>query len=257
MGFFDKLVPAIKGLQDTLFKLQGVKPGKSSDWQEHMTDADIAELEKMGCDVTELKAQQAVRNQAAEQERAELELSFAPIKLEKLDIYKQVPRSEDSEFFKDIAGKPPTLGSKEKWLNKYKNTEIVYASIVQANSDLWEPGEGEYLPAVIVYTNDKTLRYDIDFLKRMAEKVNELQEIASADVPDDCKEFIKTLQDQQSIFFEKIGKSVTGEVDVWCETFSFPYQTDLPNSRLPPNGIIPLLMDSERALDLIPGKYYI
>lgn len=268
MELFDKIAPSIKGLQETLAKevnkLQGQNPNQQptqnastdSDWQDNMTDEDIAELEKMGCDVSELKIKQQAKQKTQDVTKEQRQ---EQIKLNKLHIYQATPRSEHTEFFHNIAGKPPIFGSKDKWLERYQNAELIYAAIVQANSDLWEPGDEEYLTAVIVYTNDKTLRYDMDWLRRIADKINQLQE--SDDVPADCQDFIETLLDQESQFLYKVGTSVTDGVTVWCETLNIPNQSDLPNGCLPPNKILPLLLhhvsDDELATYFIPAKYYV
>lgn len=235
MGLFDKFAP------------------KGMDWQKCMTQEDIDQLEKDGCDVTGLRAQQPQTEETQKRQKADMSAS---IHLEKLDAYKSVPRSADSQFFKDVAGKPPLFG-KDKWRSKFENAELVYAAVVQANSDLWSPGT-EYLPAVIVYTSDSTLRYDTKWLTEMAEKISGLKN--SREIPADCKEFIKTFKDDQSIFKFKVGTSITGNVDVWCETLNFE-QSDLPNNCLPPNGILPFLLyiNGEDVMGPfeIPAKYYI
>jgi len=52
--------------------------------------------------------------------------------LDKLNSYKLLPRSTDSQFFKDFAGKPPFFG-KDKWSQKYASAPLLYAAVVQAN----------------------------------------------------------------------------------------------------------------------------
>lgn len=230
MGLFDKLTP--KGL----------------DWQAQMTQEDIDQLEQSGCDVSDLKVQKESIQQIQK-------VDMANIHLEKLEAYKDVPRSANSQFFKDVAGKAPLFG-KDKWRNKFEQAEIIYVAVVQANHDLWLPGTA-YLPAVIVYTSDKVLRYDIEWLTQMAETISQMK--SSKEIPEDCKEMMKTLKDEQSIFKFKVGTSITGGADVWCETLNFE-QSDLPNNCLPANGIVPFLLyiNGEDVIGPfeIPAKYY-
>lgn len=174
------------------------------------------------------------------------EASDAEIHLEKLDAYKSTPRRADTPFFQDLEGKL-SLSDKQKQVYKVQYSELIYTAVVQADSALWTPGAGENLLAVVVYTDDNDLRYDIEWLKQTAEKISSLED--SKDIPEDCKELIKSLKDGQSMFHYKVGNSITGDVDVWCETFSFPKQSNLPNSCLPPNGILPFLLFSNKAIE--------
>lgn len=215
------------------------------DLEEQMTKEDLDQMEKDGCDVTELRAK--LERKYMEQKAVETKRTEA-IHLEKLDAYKATPRRTDTPFFMELAGKSPS----DNQNYKIQYSELIYAAVVQANSDLWEPGSGEYLPAVVVYTNDKDLRYDIQWLKQIAEKISSLKD--SKDVPEDCKKFIKTLKDDQSMFHYKVGSSIAGNADVWCETFNFPKQSNLPNSCLPPNGILPFLFFSN---ELVEGRHNI
>lgn len=178
--------------------------------------------------------------------------------LEKLDPYKQVPR-DDSQFVTDVAGKAPLFG-KAKWKTTFLNAPIIYGKVVQANSDLWDPGTGKDLPAVIVFALDDQHIYNIEWLTEIADKIKQLKN--SNDIPKDCSKFIKTLRDDQSYFCFKVGASVAGDANAWCGTFSLPDQSLLPNSALPGNGIVPFLLTEDPKenrflqLKMIPGKYY-
>lgn len=178
--------------------------------------------------------------------------------LERLDPHKVTPRDTESDFFKDISGKPPLFG-KDKWKDKFANAKIIYAAVVQANSALWNPGDSAYLPAVFVFSVDPLNMYNKEWLSTIAEQVGKIKN--SAQVPDDCKNLIKTMRDDQSIFCFKIGKSIT-EKEAWCATIKIDKQTDLPNRCLPNDGIVPFLLCGELKENYspitaqIPGKYY-
>lgn len=223
-------------------------------WEDHLTEQDVDALEKSGVDVTELREKFTKKTEEQEMIKSAFQDT---IHLEMLNHYINTPRDTDSKFFKDVAGKAPLFG-KSKWLETFQNADIIYASVVQANSDLWTPGISELLPAVIVYTNDRNLRFDIEWLKKIGDKIHSLKD--SQDVPKDCKSLIKSLKDDQSMFFYKVGESISEGKNVWCQTFSFPKQFDLPNKCLPPNGIVPFLLhyesDKVMLIHEIPGKYY-
>lgn len=179
--------------------------------------------------------------------------------MNKLTPYRSTPRSAESSFFRDVAGKAPLFG-REKWREKYANAPMVYGAVVQANSDLWLPGTGEYLPAVFVFALDSPHIYDVEWLRDTAEKISEMK--ASSAVPADCQEFIHILRDDQSEFCFPLGASLADGADAWCVTFKFDKQAILPGNRLPEDGIVPFLLEARPKKQMpiqltpIPGKYY-
>lgn len=180
-------------------------------------------------------------------------------RLDKLDSYMSTPRSSDSDFFKDCAGKPPLFGNKDKWRERYENAPLVYAAVVQANTALFNPGN-DYLPAVFVIATDDAHRYDKDYLSELAKNIHALKN--SAEVPDDCKNLIATLRNDKSIFCWKVGSSIAGGADAWCFTMNIE-QKNLPNKCISPEKIVPLLLtDTElkdnvvATLKQIPAKYF-
>lgn len=50
--------------------------------------------------------------------------------------------------FRDVAGKAPFFGGRGEVAGEVQRP-MIYGAVVQANSDLWLPGTGEYLPAVL------------------------------------------------------------------------------------------------------------
>ena len=98
-----------------------------------------------------------------------------PTDLNKLTSYRSTPRSTESEFFKDVAGKAPLFG-KDKWREKFATAPLLYGAVVQANSGLWLPGREDDLPAVFVFALDRTHIYDIEWLTATAEKISEMKE---------------------------------------------------------------------------------
>lgn len=228
-----------------------------------MTEEEIIEMEKQGYDMSPVWAK---RRELAAQEEAE-EVAFVeqrkatavPTDLDKLLSYRSTPRSTESEFFKDVAGKSPLFG-KDKWREKFATAPLIYGAVVQANSALWLPGTEDYLPAVFVFALDSAHIYDVEWLTATAEAISEMK--VSDTVPADCQEFIDILRDDQSQFCFPLGASLAAGTDAWCVTYKFDKQTILPGNRLPEDGIVPFLLEAKPKkqmpiqLAAIPGKYY-
>ncbi|MEY8295350.1 hypothetical protein AAK943_00145 [Emergencia timonensis] len=232
-------------------------------WEAAMTEEEITEMEKKGYDMSSVRCKQA--EIAAQEEAAEAafmeqrKATAVPTDLNKLTSYRSTPRSTESEFFKDVAGKAPLFG-KDKWREKFATAPLLYGAVVQANSGLWLPGREDDLPAVFVFALDRTHIYDVEWLTATAEKISEMKE--SPNVPADCREFIDILRDDQSQFCFPLGPSLSDGAEAWCVTYQFGKQTILPGNRLPEDGIVPFLLEAQPKkqlpiqLAVIPGKYY-
>lgn len=244
-----------------LFGFDPVK--EAGGWDAAMTEEEIAEMEKKGYDMSSVRGRQAEMDAQEEADKAAFgdrqKAAAVPTDLNKLTPYRSTPRSTESCFFRDVAGKAPFFG-REKWREKYANAPMIYGAVVQANSDLWLPGTGEYLPAVFVFALDGPHIYDVEWLRDTAEKISEMK--VSGAVPADCQEFIHILRDDQSEFCFPLGDSLADGADAWCVTFKFHKQTILPGNRLPEDGIVPFLLEARPKKQIpvqltpIPGKYY-
>lgn len=227
---------------------------KRLEWWEHMTEKDIAVLEQQGYNVTKLKAH--IAQKEAEEQATARKLAEA-IHLEKLEPYEATPRNTDTAFFTAVAGSAPMQGQ-DQWRIKHQNAQLIYAAVVQADRDLWYPGTGKDLSAVVVYTNDPVRRFDTEWLLVIAEQLTDMEQ--GAKVPKDCQALILDLQDEPSLFLHAVGQSVSGGLPVWCQAYRFPKQSNLPNGCLPPSGILPFLLfcDGDKGIELIeiPGQYY-
>ena len=86
-------------------------------WEAAMTEEEITEMEKKGYDMSSVRCKQA--EIAAQEEAAEAafmeqrKATAVPTDLNKLTSYRSTPRSTESEFFKDVAGKAPYKNSGE------------------------------------------------------------------------------------------------------------------------------------------------
>lgn len=242
----------------------GLFMNPAKDWENNLTEEDINQLEKQGCDVSGLRENLATRKESAKEElRCEQEErdSFQnTTSLNKLKPYLQTPRDMETPFFKALAGNAPWL-FKDRWKKKYTESPIVYAAVVQANKALWMPGNNDYYPAVFVFALDKEHMHDVEWLTEMAGKVGEMAD--SSAVPQDCRKLIETLRDDQSEFCFPIGKSVCGNADAWCATYKFGKQSELPRKALPSDGIVPFLLKAKPVenqfvdFKLIPYEFYI
>lgn len=235
----------------------------AKDWENNMTEAEIQDMERKGYDMSEVRKKQEI----TKEKQAEGEAAFADRRkatavktdVTKLAPYQSTPRNTDSDFFKDVAGKAPLFG-KGKWMEKVAAAPLVYGAVVQANSDLWLPGDNTYYPAVFVFALDSAHMHDVQWLTETAEKVSQMKD--SGEVPADCKEFMTILRDDHSEFCFPLGASLAGGANAWCVTYKFEKQAALPGKRLPEDGIVPFLLDEQPKkqipvqLRLIPAKYY-
>ena len=228
-----------------------------------MTDEEISIMEKEGYDMSPVRAKKtelAAQDQAEEEAFAKQRKATAvPTDLNRLTPYRLTPRSTESDFFRDVAGKAPLFG-KGRWQEKFANAPMIYGAVVQANTALWHPGTEAFLPAVFVLALDSAHIYDMEWLTATAEKIMEMK--VSPVVPADCQQFIHILRDDHSDFCFPLGTSLAGGADAWCVTYKFDKQTILPGSRLPEDGIVPFLLEAKPKkqipiqLAAIPGKYY-
>lgn len=178
------------------------------------------------------------------------------ITYEKLSPYKNTPRI-DAGFIKDTAA---LYSSSSKNIEKITNAQMVLASVVQANHQLYKEGNEDMLPMVLVFALDEEHRFNTDWLIDTADKIADMKE--SNNVPQDVFAFIKVLRDDQSIFCFKLGSSLSGGADAWCVTYSIPKQKYLPGAVIPSINILPFLImdtlkdDYQAKLAIVPSKYY-
>jgi hypothetical protein len=228
----------------------------------------LEQYEQMGWDVSEWKpaalekaGQQA--EQAANQALARKEARSAfeqahPVNLDRLAPYINTPRDAGSEFVSDAVGR--VLFGKDKKCKAMAEVPLVYGAVVQANDALWDPGEGSFLPAVLVIATDAAYKNDIAWLKQTADAIGNLKR--QGDIPPDMQKLIQALRSDTSSFCFKIGASIAGPADAWCATFKFEHQRDLPYKRIPQSGLLPFLLTEYPRenqfiqLKPVPAKYY-
>lgn len=256
------------GLQDVIAKfmtkLMGPMMPKERDWAAAMSDADIDELERQGCDVTELREKQArkalLAEEFAKKDAERIAVEIAKLDFSKLDAYKQTPRALDSDFLKDVA---KHMGLKEKNIAELSGQPLIYSSIVQAHQALWDPNEerSTVVAYVYIFTLNPKYQYDIEWLNNVAKKISKLSEAHS--VPADCKKMINDINNHKSSFMNRVPDSIADGVEVWCATQSIMDTDLLFESRIPANRIIPVLHPASEPkegksywVNYIPSQYY-
>jgi len=191
------------------------------------------------------------------------------------------------------------LSDKKKQL--LEQAPLVYGRVVQAHHALFKsnPKNKDGGGIVFLYALDDAHRYDEEWLAKTANRISEMKEsaqnqpdttvekifrllglkdnfiysitVGSAQekkkvnfLPEDCREFIRTLCLDTSKFSFKLGESLSGGADAWCATYSLWDQSKLPMAQIPFNRIIPFLLTDQPqgyggiddAAQLIPPAYY-
>jgi|GEM_PF-6010741 len=160
-------------------------------------------------------------------------------KLEKFDCFKQTPRTVDNAFFKAYK-KPPLLFGKSSFIEKAKQIPLVYGMVVQASRPLYSnKADAIFGEAVFIYTLDESKKYDINFLDSIKNKIINIRDGASGEF----ENLSKLLNDENSMFYETLPKSLTENIEVICQTYPIVQSNDLPDWVIPDNNILPLYID--------------
>ena len=206
--------------------------GKLQDIQDQyylaLTDEAIEKIKSEGQDVEILYK----NREAARQRHAEKMSNI--VHLERLDEHKQTPRNPKSAFVKKGA-----KASK----NAMIESPLIYGAVVQAQSTLWEPFRNYNSGMVIAFTLDERYKYDTAYLTEMAQKISASKKEGFNE--EDTKALRDNLANTRSVFCNKVGKSISGDVEVWCCTFFVKDTKLLPKMFLPNNGILPFLVTGE------------
>jgi hypothetical protein len=265
-------------------------------WADNLTLEQIEECERKGMDMTEYRTQYYEREAARIKDEQEHKNSLA---FEKLDPYKKA-RSADGAFLTDVA-KFNQLSDKEK--ASLELAPLVYGRVVQAYWDLFKPGVKDEDPRGIVflYALDDAHRYNEEWLAKTANRISEMKAISNKPLegllgmankmfdmeskmflssfiesqrvktlPEDCRKFILKLRNDRSSFCVKLGETLSEGADAWCATYTLFKSSELPNSRIPYNRIIPFLLSDAPVytrlagillnkianIQLIPPEYY-
>lgn len=174
--------------------------------------------------------------------------------IEKLEALAKTPREINEDLIK-IHGKPFFFLRKaiRTWEHGLRTGPVVFGFVVQANQILFEPGEGEMAPAVLMYTEDPRYCRDVDWLAELGARVAELRDSGSNDM--DLSMLGALLAAEESEFDRLLPLSFTGGVPVrvytdYLETYK------LPSGCIGEDRVVPLfVLEKDNAL-VIPGELY-
>lgn len=255
------------------------------EYVKNMSWDDIIEMEKQGTDVSKLKEmyleiqakEEAADNLRFTMEKIDESLIHNKTNITKLESLIDDLRNPDSEIIRDTVGKPPMMG-KDKWREDIKNSDLLYASVVQCHPQLWEKIISDITPAayVFVYSQNPEYMRDIETLKKVSLLLNEFRDMDENEVKEEYSKkmfkLYKDLNDPQSsihtildnTLLEEIG--ITEDTDIRAATNFIYDDTPLKNECLPSDGMLPFLRFKEKgfgedanfayATRLIPSKYY-
>jgi len=202
--------------------------GKMQDLQDQyclaLTDEAIEKMKSEGQDAEILYK----KREEARQRKAEKMTNI--VHLERLDEHKKTPRDPKSTFVKK-----GVKGNK----NVIVEAPLVYGAVVQAQSTLWEPFKNYNSGMVIAFTLDERYKYDIAYLTEMAGKISESK---NQNTYEDTKALRDNLLNTRSVFCNKVGQSISGDVEVWCCTYFVKDTKLLPKMFIPNNKILPFLV---------------
>jgi len=260
----------------------------TQEWAKNLTLEQIEEQERQGVDMSEYRI-------IYEENQAEKQRVVDAIDLSKLDKIKNV---RTPEFIDEVA-KFNKLSDKKKTL--LENAPLVYGRVVQAHSALYQsnPKNKDGGGIVFIYALDDAHRYDEEWLAKTANRISEMKDSydnqpegmmekilrflklsdgllytitvgnmiekkKAKSLPEDCRDFIRTLSNDSSSFGLKLGESLNDGADAWCATYSLGDQNKLPMAQIPHNKIIPFLLTENPkgyggvsdVAQLIPPVYY-
>lgn len=210
-------------------------------WEVTIDDVGLENLKKQGYDLDPVFA---VREKYYKDLAAYREATKPNVDFKKLDAYAMVPRDLGTPFVKSTVGSGPWLFGKTAWKERIANAPLVYAAIVQANSDLWMPGDEDMLPMVLVFSLNPQYVRNREWLTALAEKVYAI--VDGEGTVAESAEAIRAIQEDQNYFCFPLGSDVTGEenAQAWCATFMVESRKKLPNTRLPEEKILPFLLEA-------------
>ena len=244
----------------------------TKEWAANLTLEQIEEYERQGMDMSEHRV--AYEERQAEKRKL-IEENMAAIDMVKLERYKKLPRSAEDDFVNAVA---EFNGISNKKKQQLETAPLVYSRVVQAHYALFSPQKDDFgaTGMVLVFALDEAHRYDEQWLEKTANRISEMKEDSENNtkdflhticrifelgksgimasileskelkcVPEDCREFIKTLRNSQSSFCFPLGNSLSDGADAWCVTCWIDKPSRLPLSQIPYSRIIPLVVPGQ------------
>lgn len=200
--------------------------------------------------------------------------------LQKLNaIIDSESRNPQSQFIREVVGKPPMLFGKGKWENNIRNSDILFGSVVQCHPQLWQKVTEDISPAayLMVYSLNPKYSRDVETLKKVSLLLNEFRDMdlseSTHQYSTQMKDLHEELDDPNSTPHVVLDSTLLSQIGITDEdadiriTSMYAYaHTQFPNNRLPSDGILPFIRYREPNLSvdvnfsyatkLIPAKYY-
>jgi len=173
---------------------------------------------------------------------------------DKLEKLAKTPRPIDDTLLK-IRGRPFFFlrGANRKWEKHMTTSPLVFVYVVQANEVLFEEGEGDTAPAVLLYTTDSAHSRDAQWLEDLGQRIAALKTSGTDDPK--ANELGACLAAEESTFDLPVPLSLTGGVAARIKT-TWVSTDELPNKCIGPDRLVPALAFPDGDLALIPGDLY-
>ncbi|MFV0565093.1 MAG: hypothetical protein ACK5NB_04575 [Flavobacteriaceae bacterium] len=267
-------------------KFPGINTAKN--WEENLSMKDVLKMEKQGVDVSGLKERILEREEQKNQSkkfRNTLRFTMEKVddayienktNLSKLEAIQADVNNPKSQLVKNTIGGEPLLFGKAKWQSNVANAKIIYAAVVQADSQLWEKITSDITPALILYVYSTNPKYakNISVIKQVSKHLNDFRKMKEIDQNKYSKNMVKLyndLNDPQSRPHFVLDETILNDLGIEPDAdirivFDYIYDnTPLPNKRLPSDGIIPFAwfrgLQSVKdgfgySTRMVPAKYY-
>jgi hypothetical protein len=173
---------------------------------------------------------------------------------DKIEKLAQTPRPID-ETLRKIRARPFFFlrGANRKWEQHMTTSPLVFVYVVQANEALFEEGEGNTAPAVLLYTTDPAHCRDAQWLQDLGQRVSALKSSGTRDPK--ANELGAYLAAEESTFDLPVPDSLTGGVAARIKT-TWVSTDELPGECIGPDRLIPALAFPDGDLAPIPGELY-
>ena len=173
---------------------------------------------------------------------------------DKIEKLAKTPRPIDETLLK-IRSRPFFFlrTANRRWEQDMTGSPLVFLYVVQANEALFEEGEGNTAPAVLLYTTDPAHCRDAPWLQDLGQRISALSSAGTSDPK--ANELSARLAAEESSFDLPVPDSLTGGVAARIKT-KYVSTDELPGECIGPDRLIPALAFPNGDLALIPGELY-
>jgi hypothetical protein len=174
--------------------------------------------------------------------------------IERLETLAKTPRPLDPSLEK-IRGRPFFFlrGANRAWEKDVTTSPLCLVFVVQANEVLFEPGEGEMAPAVVLFTRDERYCRDVAWLTDLGERIYALKSSGTNDPK--ANELGAYLAAEESEFDLPVPVSLTGGVAARVKT-TYLSTDRMPNKHIGSDRMFPALVFEDGDIAIIPSDLY-